>query len=67
VETKRCEHFQEGMGLSHAHAIYLNGVEHILCDGCYAKLYKRLFSDQAPKVWLDEPLSPAVKALLEQQ
>jgi hypothetical protein len=54
------------MGLSHAHAIYLNGVEHILCDGCYAKLYKRLFSDQAPKVWLDEPLSPAVKALLEQ-
>ena len=57
IVTKRCEHLLKFEGMTHGHVIVLDReTQYIMCDHCYAKLCQRLFADQAPKTWLDNPL-----------
>lgn len=57
IVTKRCEHLLKFEGMAHGHVLVLDReTQYIMCDACYAKLYQRLFADQTPKTWLDNPL-----------
>jgi hypothetical protein len=66
IVTKRCEHLLKFEGMAHGHVIVLDReTQYIMCDACYAKLYQRLFADQMPKTWLDNPLIEPDKTCYE--
>ena len=57
IVTKRCEHMLKFEGMAHGHVLVLDrDTQYVMCEGCYAEMYQRLFSDQMPKTWLGNPL-----------
>ena len=58
IVTKRCEHMLKFGGMAHGHVIILDrDTQYVMCDKCYAEVYQRLFVDQLPRTYLDNPLT----------